>query len=252
MTETILYSRTGHIGRLMLNNPQKHNSLGREQLEGIKNCLTEVASDKSVRVLIVSGAGTKTFCAGASLQELSTGRISHDAFQEMTCQLADLSIPTLCAMNGDVFGGGAELAMSCDFRIGVEGSRMRVPAAAIGLCYPIAGINHFIRCLGVRVTKRILVASEEFKASALLEIGFFDHLVSPSSLELFTNDVAEHIAGLAPLAVQSMKRIIGLEAEGFVDPDIALGLSKLCLASRDLQEGFAAKREKRTPIFTGH
>ena len=252
MTETILYSRTGHIGRLVLNNPQKHNALGREQLEAIKDRLTEVASDDAVRVLIVSGTGTKTFCAGASLQELSAGLISNDAFQEMTSQLADLSIPTLCAMNGDVFGGGAELAMSCDFRIGIEGSRMRVPAAAIGLCYPLAGIHHFMRCLGVRLTKRILVASEEFEANALLDIGFFDHLVSPSNLELFTNDFAEHIAGLAPLAVQSMKRIIGLEAEGAVDPGIALELSRMCLQSQDLQEGFAAKREKRAPLFTGH
>ena len=64
MTDTILYSRSGHIGRLMLNNPERHNSLGREQLDGIQDCLTEVAADKVVRVLIVSGAGTKTFCAG--------------------------------------------------------------------------------------------------------------------------------------------------------------------------------------------
>ncbi len=252
MTDTILYSRTGHIGRLVLNNPQRHNSLGREQLDGIRDCLVEVAADDAVRVLIVSGTGTKTFCAGASLQELSAGQISDDAFQQMTCQLNELLIPTVCAMNGDVFGGGAELAMACDFRIGVEGSRMRVPAAAIGLCYPLVGINHFIRCLGVRLTKRILVASEEFKANALLEIGFFDHLVSPGNLELFATDFAEHIAGLAPLAVQSMKRIIGLAAEGVVDPEIALELSRMCLSSQDLQEGFAAKREKRRPLFAGH
>jgi enoyl-CoA hydratase/carnithine racemase len=252
MTDTILYSRTGHIGRLVLNNPQRHNSLGREQLDGIQDCLTEVAADKAVRVLIVSGAGTKTFCAGASLQELSDGQISDDAFQKMTCQLADLSIPTVCAMNGDVFGGGAELAMSCDFRIGVEGSRMRVPAAAIGLCYPLAGINHFIRCLGVRLTKRILVASEEFDANSLLEIGFLDHLVPPRNLDEFANDFAGHLAGLAPLAVQSMKRIIGLAADGAVDPEVALELSRMCLESQDLQEGFTAKREKRSPLFTGH
>ncbi len=251
MTDTILYSRSGHVGRLVLNNPQRHNSLGREQLDGIQARLTEVAADSLVRVLIVSGAGTKTFCAGASLQELSDGQISDDAFQKMTCQLADLSVPTVCAMNGDAFGGGAELALSCDFRIGVEGTRMRVPAAAIGLCYPLAGINHFIRCLGVRLTKRILVASEEFNANALLEIGFLDHLVPPSNLEAFTNNFAGHIADLAPLAVQSMKHIIGLVADGGVDPEIVMKLSRVCLESQDLKEGFTAKREKRRPLFIG-
>jgi enoyl-CoA hydratase/carnithine racemase len=252
MTDTVLYSRTGHVGRLVLNNPQRHNSLGREQLDGICAQLTKIATDKQVRVLIVTGAGTKTFCAGASLQELNAGQISDDAFQKMTAQMAELAIPTICAINGNVFGGGAELALSCDFRIGVEGSRMRVPAAAIGLCYPLSGINLFVKSLGVRLTKRILVASEEFSAHSLLDIGFLDHLVLPNNLEEFTNDFSLHIAGLAPLAVQSMKRILALSADGAVDPKVAAELSALCLGSRDLQEGFTAKLEKRSPRFSGH
>lgn len=251
MTDTILYSCVGHVGRLVLNNPQRHNSLGHVQLEAIKECLTRVATSAQERVLIVTGAGEKTFCAGASLQELSEGQIGEDAFQKMTAQLADLSIPTICAMNGDVFGGGVELAVSCDFRIGIEGSRMRVPAAAIGLCYPLAGINRFVECLGVSLTKRILVASEEFPANTLLGVGFLDHLVLPQNLDAFATDFAQHIAGLAPLAVQSMKSILRQSAMGDIDPDVARELSTRCLASQDLQEGLAAKREKRSPRFEG-
>lgn len=251
MTDTILYSRIGHVGRLVLNNPQRHNSLGHVELEAIIKCLTQVAKGAQERVLIVTGAGQKTFCAGASLQELSAGQIGDDDFQKMTGQLADLAIPTICAMNGDVFGGGVELAVSCDFRIGVEGSRMRVPAAAIGLCYPATGINRFVECLGVSLTKRILVASEEFPANTLLRIGFLDHLVLPQNLDAFATDFARHIAGLAPLAVQSMKSILRQAAAGVIDPDVARELSTRCLASQDLQEGFAAKREKRSPRFEG-
>ena len=251
MTDTILYSRIGHVGRLVLNNPQRHNSLGHVQLEAIKALLTQVAEDPLVRVLIVTGAGEKTFCAGASLQELSEGQISDDAFQKMTAQLANLAIPTICAMNGDVFGGGVELAVSCDFRIGIEGCRMRVPAAAIGLCYPLAGINRFVECLGVSLTKRILVASEELAANTLLQIGFLDHLVLPQNLAGFATDFAGHIAGLAPLAVQSMKSLLRQAAVGPIDPELARELSARCLASQDLQEGFAAKREKRNPRFEG-
>ena len=125
MTDTILYSSKGHIGRLILNYPQRHNSLGRVQLEAIQAYLEEVTADEQIRVLIVSGAGEKTFCAGASLQELGTGEMDDDLFQKMTGQLSDLAIPTICAMNGDVFGGGVELAISCDFRIGVADSRLR-------------------------------------------------------------------------------------------------------------------------------
>jgi len=251
MTDTILYNCTGHVGRLVLNNPQRHNALGQEQLEAIKAQLTQIAADQHLRVLIVTGVGEKTFCAGASLQELSDGQIGDEAFQQVTGQLADLAIPTICAMNGDVFGGGVELAVSCDFRIGIEGCRMRVPAAAIGLCYPLSGINRFVECLGVNLTKRILVASEEFSALALLEMGFLDHLVLARNLDGFANNFAQHIAGLAPLAVQSMKSILRQAATGTIDQEAARGLSILCLESRDLREGFAAKREKRSPFFEG-
>jgi enoyl-CoA hydratase/carnithine racemase len=251
MTETILYSRSGHVGRLVLNNPRRHNALGQEQLEAIKARLTQIEADQHVRVLIVTSTGEKTFCAGASLEELSDGRMGDDAFQNMTTQLANLAIPTICAINGDVFGGGVELAVSCDFRIGIEGCRMRVPAAAIGLCYPLTGIKRFVECLGVSLSKRILVASEEFTATSLLEIGFLDHLVLPQALDAFVNNFVEHIAGLAPLAVQSMKRLLGQTAAGNINYEVARKLAMLCLQSQDLQEGFAAKREKRSPRFEG-
>lgn len=251
MTDTILYSCADHVGRLVLNNPQRHNALGREQLDGIRAILTEVAKDRQVRVLIVTGNGEKTFCAGASLHELSDGQIGDNAFQKMTSQLAELPIPTVCAMNGDVYGGGVELAVSCDFRIGVEGTLMRVPAAAIGLCYPLDGINRFVECLGASLTRRVLVASEKFDADASLNVGFLDHLVSRQNLDAFTGKFAQNIAGLAPLAVQTMKRILREAAKGPVDPEFAGELTKICLESEDLQEGFAAKREKRLPQFSG-
>lgn len=239
------------MARVILNNPQRHNALGREQLEGIKLCLDEVASDRHIRVLVLSGAGSKTFCAGASLQELKDGHIGGDAFQTMTKQLADLSIPTICALNGDVFGGGVELAVSCDFRIGVAGSRMRVPAAEIGLCYPLCGINRIVEVLGGRAAMRILVAAEEFDDHGMRDIGFLDHVVDAQVLEEFTLNFAQRVADLAPLAVQAMKQILRQSAAGVVDPALVQELSNKCLGSKDLQEGFAAKRERRRPYFEG-
>ena len=154
MTETVLYSLEGHVGRLVLNNPERHNSLGREELEGIQKILSDISATDNIRVLIVTGAGSHTFCAGASLQELSGGQMSDDLFQVTAVQLADLAIPTVCALNGNVFGGGVELALSCDFRFGVEGSRMRVPATAMGLCYPPSGIARGSRWKSARRGER--------------------------------------------------------------------------------------------------
>ena len=251
MDKTIEYSCTGHIGRLLLNNSARHNSLGRDELQAIQASLDEVAADEQVRVLVVTGAGEKTFCAGASLSELGAGDISSDYFQATTNKLAELAIPTICSLNGSVYGGGVELALSCDFRIGVEGTRMRVPAAAIGLCYPLAGINRFVERLGVNLAKRILVASEEFDAESMLDVGFLDHLVLPGQLTDTTEKFARHIAGLAPLAVKAMKTILQQAASGTINEQLADSLSQQCLQSKDLKEGFAAKREKRVPRFTG-
>lgn len=251
MSDTILYERDGAVGYLTLNNPKKHNALGMEQLEGLHDALQQVVADKELRVLVLTGSGDKTFCAGASLGELSGGEIGDDAFQKMTTAFAAVSIPTICAMNGNVFGGGAELALSCDFRIGVSGSRMRVPAAAIGLCYPLSGIKQFVARLGPHMAKRILVGSEEFGDAELLQIGFYDKLIPREQLQQETRKLAAHIAGLAPLAVQAMKRLLDQAGEVSIDAALAQELSRTCLESSDLQEGFAAKREKRPPNFRG-
>ena len=251
MTETILYETRGHVGRLTLNNPEKHNSLGRCELDLIHRALDRAAVDPDVRALVVTGTGGKTFCAGASLPELNNGEISGDDYQDMTDSIAALGIPTICAINGNVFGGGVELALSCDFRIGVEGIRMRVPAAAIGLCYPVRGIERFVEKLGVTMAKRVLIAAEIFSADEMLQAGALDHLVMPAQFNDTVDDFAVRIAGLAPLAVQAMKSIIRSACGGNIDQREAAALAERCSASADLKEGFAALAEKRSPVFRG-
>ena len=247
----VLMRIDGHIARLILNNPDKHNALGEEELLLLQNYIRQISDDGQLRVLIVTGAGDKTFCAGASLTQLGTGQINGDFVQQTTDQLACLKIPTICALNGNVYGGGVELALSCDFRIGVRGTHMRVPAAKMGLCYPHSGIHRFVERLGVNLAKRILVAAEEFSAEDMLRLGFLDHLVGHLELQARTLDMAQSIAGLAPLAVQAMKQILDGAAQGSINIDLAGGLSRVCAESDDLQEGFAAQRAKRSPHFQG-
>jgi enoyl-CoA hydratase/carnithine racemase len=251
MTETVLFEKDGPIARLVLNNPGRHNSLGEAELLALQQHIAAVEADPDLRVLIVTGSGDKTFCAGAALNQLGAGQISGDLFQETTDRLAAVAIPTVCALNGSVYGGGTELALSCDFRVGVEGTRLRVPAARLGLCYPISGINRFVERLGVNIAKRILVGAEEFDAQAMLHIGFLDHLVPAAELEAKVNGLAHTMAGLAPLAVQAMKAILQQAAAGAIDLKQARGLAQTCAGSEDLQEGFAAQRERREPVFKG-
>lgn len=251
MTESILYTRNGHVGRLLLNNPERHNSLGEEQLSGIRHHVETMVGAEAPRVLVITGAGGRTFCSGASLGELNSGRISGDLFQQTTDLIAALPFPTIAAINGNVFGGGVELALSCDFRVGIEGARMRVPAAAIGLCYPVSGIQRFVQRLGVPAAKRLLMAAEEVKGQGMVEIGFLDYMVAREALDQTVDELAGRLSALAPLAVRAMKDIIQQAAAGNLQQEQAGALAQACQDSGDLQEGFAAQRDKRRPEFKG-
>ncbi|MFK8043133.1 enoyl-CoA hydratase/isomerase family protein [Congregibacter sp.] len=251
MSHSIEYSVSDSVGTLNINREDKHNSLGATELKRIADVLDVVEADPEVRVLIVTGAGEKTFCAGASLGDLNSGVLKPDAFQSAMHRLATLAIPTLARVNGNVFGGGTELALSCDFRIGVVGTRLRVPAAAFGLCYPPAGISLFVEKLGPNIARRMLVASEAMDAVEAYRVGFYDYIVAQEELDERVEELALHIAGLAPLATKAMKELIAQAGRGSIDISRATELARLCEESDDLQEGFAAQREKRMPEFSG-
>ena len=129
---------------------------------------------------------------------------------------------------------------------------MRVPAAELGLCYPLEGIYRFLECLGPALTWRILVGAEEFDARGMLQTGFLDHLVKRADLEHTAEEMTRRLGSLAPLAVRSMKRIIRQAGQYHVDPALAETLFRQCLESDDFHEGLVAKREKRVPVFKGH
>lgn len=249
--DTILFSRHGHIARITLNDPARHNALGAAEISRLRDCLGAVAADPALRVLLLTGNGERTFCAGASLKQFQSGDMSGELFSTLTDQLAALPIPSVCALNGNVFGGGAEIALCCDYRIGVDDVRLLVPAARIGICYPLNGLQRYVDKLGLGAAKRILVASEELAAETLLAIGFLHRVVPRERLGAESEAFARHLAGLAPLAVRAMKQILGGIARGEIDMKEAARLAQRCAESQDLQEGLAAQREKRAPRFTG-
>jgi enoyl-CoA hydratase/carnithine racemase len=251
MSETIRYEVNGGIGTLLIDHEARHNALGDVELKAIAAVLDLVEKDEEIRVLIVTGAGEKTFCAGAALDDLNSGLITPEQFQGVMHRIAVLPIPTLARVNGSVFGGGTELALSCDFRLGVEGTRLRVPAAAFGLCYPPGGISRFVEKLGPNTARRMLVASETLDAAELYRLGFYDYLVPAQLLDERVDELAIHVSGLAPLATRAMKELVLQAESGTIDGARGAELSRICEESEDLQEGFAAQREKRMPQFVG-
>ena len=250
MSATICFEQVGGVARLTFNRPRQHNALGHVELAAIESALEAVDSD--TRVLVIGSEGGRTFCAGADLAQISSGELSGEQFQAVTNKIAAVPVPTICAINGNVFGGGVELAVSCDFRVAADDIVMRVPAAAIGLCYPTDGIERLVNRLGVDVAKRILVGAEEFTAPEMKSLGIVSWTASPADIMRSAMDAARQIAQHGPLAVRAMLAIIK-QAEGDgIDHVKAAELNEICKNSSDLQEGLAAKRERRRPVFQGH
>lgn len=179
----VLLTMDGAVARILLTNPLKHNSLTAMGIDLFIDCLNQVEANRDIRVLIITGQGEKTFCAGASLEEMSSGDMTGEKFETLTDRVAAMPMPVVCALNGSVYGGGSELALCCDFRIGVYGMRLKVPAAEIGLCYPPNGIRRYVKRLGVTTAKRILVAAEVLDAEMLLRVGYLTHLVLHDEVE---------------------------------------------------------------------
>jgi enoyl-CoA hydratase/carnithine racemase len=241
----------GPVARLTLDYPGRHNALTRSGLEQMHARLGDVENNAGLRVLIITGTGDKTFCSGAALDEVQAGLVDGEAFQSVADRLAALPIPKLAAMNGSAYGGGVELGLCCDFRCGVEGMKIRVPAAAFGLCYPPNGIKRFVTRLGVNQAKRILVAAETLDSAELLRIGYLHRLCPRDSLATEARDWARQLAALAPLATRAMITIADGVAEGSLDDQLASKWVTRCNESADLREGLAAAIEKRTPEFGG-
>lgn len=249
---SVKLSFTGPVAWIRLDNPAKRNALTVDDIDAFATQLGNVEQNPRVRVLVVTGGSGGTFCAGASLDQLSSGELSVGQFERLTNRLASMTVPTICAMNGNAFGGGAEIAVCCDFRIGARGMRLFVPPARFGLVYPPAGIERYVRRLGPDTAKRLLVASEEMDGERLLQLGFLTELVEPDQVQGAAARMADSIAGLAPLAVSAMKEICDSVAAGTLEDQRARELAERCRQSKDLQEGLRAVREKRKPVFTGN
>lgn len=240
-----------HVATILLDAPAQHNALEADDVAAFRSHLDVIGTQEAVRTLVVTATGNATFCAGASLEQMESGEMTPALFETLTDRLVAAHVPTICALNGSVYGGGAELALCCDFRIGVLGSRLSVPAARLGVCYPVSGLTRYVQRLGLSVSQRLLVAAEEFDAEEMLRTGFLTQLVAPARLRPATEELTTRLVGLAPLAVQAMKRILNQVAAGAVDRGELDRLIRRCAASQDLGEGLRAQREHRSPSFHG-
>lgn len=250
-----LLTRDGAGGAtLTLNRPRHLNRLHREDLLALQAHIATLAQDETLRVVVLTGTG-RAFCAGFNLQELAeadAGGADPRLFEHTVDALEQLPVPTIARLNGGVFGGATDLALACDFRVGVQGMELRMPAARIGLHYYASGLSRYVSRLGLSAAKRLFLLAETLPADELLRIGYLDVLVPPEQLDAAVDAIASPLRGNAPLALRGMKCSLNELAHGRANEAVLRAREAQCAASADLQEGLAALAAKRAPRFSGH
>lgn len=242
------------VATITLQRPQHLNRLHREDLLELQSQLAAVAADRAARVLVLTGSG-RAFCAGFHLGELEQGAEAGvrdpQLFERTVEQLEALPLPTVARLNGSVYGGATDLALACDFRIGVHGMELRMPAARLGLHYYPSGLERYVSRLGLAAAKRLFLLAERVDAQELLRIGYLDEAVADEQLDAAVTRFVQALAANAPLAVAGMKRSLDDIARGRADPAELSARVERCARSRDLREGLAAFGERREPRFIG-
>jgi enoyl-CoA hydratase len=240
----------GGVARITLRRPRQANRLAGDDLATLQGLLAEVDANAAVRVLVLAGEG-RYFCSGFDLGALGT--IDAGArFGELADALEAARPITVARLHGGVYGGAADLALACDFRLGTPAVEMFVPAARIGLHFYAGGLRRFVDRLGLAAAKQVLLAGRTLDAPTLLGCGGLDQLLPDAdALDAALAALTAELLGMAPLALLPMKQHLNAIAAGRLDEKRLAADILTARDSADLVEGQAAWAAKRQAKFEG-
>jgi enoyl-CoA hydratase len=242
----------GRIATLTLRRPGLANRLELDDLRRLRQIIDTVDADAGVRVLLLRGEG-RHFCSGFNVERVgAAGTDASQLFEALADALEQARPVTVVQLQGGAYGGAVDLALACDFRVGGPASEMRVPAAMLGLHFYRGGLERAVARIGLPWARRLFLAADTLDAGTLHAAGLIDRM-APNAEDVLeeTRRFCEHLAALAPLALQGMKCHLNRIARGTLDPEALAHDIARAAASADLQEGAAAWREKRAPRFEG-
>jgi len=252
--QTIAQTEDG-IGWLTFSNPDRHNALTAKMANEAIAILDGFARDPQVRLCVMRGAGQRAFVSGADIGGLSDRSKgtegSRSGLSGLFSALADFEKPLIAAIRGWCLGGGVAVAMKADIRIAAESARFGIPAARLGVGYPLDSTRDLVNLVGPSAAKIILFTAERISAERALELGLIDEVASNESIETRIAEIAAGIRRNAPLSIKAAKATIDHIARGSPTDEAVNDLIRACLQSRDFKEGRAAFLEKRDPEFRG-
>jgi enoyl-CoA hydratase/carnithine racemase len=245
----------GARATIRLNRPKHLNRLQPDDLEALLDLFDRLEADPAIRVLVLTGTG-RAFSAGYDLGSIAERAASApaeqtagSAFEVVANRLEDLSMPTICRLNGGVYGGATDLALACDFRIGVDTAEMFMPAARLGLHYYTSGIRRYVSRLGADNARKLFLTAQKIDAGEMLRIGYLTACVPAESLDGEVDKLARVLAGNAPAAMRGMKRAINEFSRGKLDEAASDQRARDSMRGAEIKEGIEAFSEKRPPKF---
>jgi enoyl-CoA hydratase len=256
--DNLLLDREGAVALVTINRPKVLNALNTQTLDELRRAVLDLRRDDSVRVVILTGAGEKSFVAGADINELATqtptsGREHALGGQHVFDLIENLGKPVIAAINGYALGGGCELAMACTLRVAADTARLGQPEINLGLIPGYAGTQRLARLVGKGKAMEIILTGAPIAAAEAERIGLINRVVPASELMQAARTLAAELARQAPVAMRYILDAInhGLEMPFAQGRDFEATLFGLVAATEDMREGTRAFLEKRKAEFKG-
>lgn len=236
----VLLEMKDHVAVITINRPKALNALSTEVLSDLNSALAEVCQTKSIYALIITGAGEKSFVAGADIAEMKDkntdeaatyGRFGNQIFS----RIENFRCPVIAAVNGFALGGGCELAMACDIRIASSNARFAQPETGLGITPGFGGTQRLPRLVGAGIAKELIYSCRQIKADEALVIGLVNKVVEPENLMEEAMKLANRIAANAPIAVANAKKAINDGLQTNMDAGVSIEVKEFsaCFATED-------------------
>lgn len=256
--DNLILEDKGFSRVITINRPKLHNALNKRVLLELEKVLTEIELNRAIRCVVITGAGEKSFVAGADLNELKTlTPLEAEMFSSLGHRVMDviatLRIPVIAAVNGYALGGGLELALACDFIYAAENASFGLVETKLGLIPGFGGIARLSRRVGGAQAREMIFSGAQINASEALRIGLANRVVKEGEALESAKNLADKIGERGPYAVSLAKKLLREAESASVDTVNSLERAGfgLVFASRDHEEGISAFMEKRAASFDG-